>query len=285
MTVPAPRNDGDPTPDPGWATRLDPPKPGRVTDVHEVKYPDPIRFQAGEELAVVRRDDAFPRWIWCRATDGREGWVPDAIVELPAGARDRGVARHAYNARELPVSKGDAVRVIATFDGWHWVTEEGGVAGWVPESCVSVDEEPHEEQPMSEVTPKIDTVSYIILFVKDVEVSTAFYRDKVGVPVKFFDPHWTELATQGTTIALHKIDPANAGKTTDRPGNSEIVFQVKDVVGTREILQGRGIDIAAPKMVHEAGPDMVGASCVFRDPDGNLCSIYGMVPKSAVAGQ
>src|SRR5688572_14710881 len=117
---------------------------------------------------------------------------------------------------------------------------------------------------MPEVTPRIETISHIILFVKDVERSVAFYRDKVGVPVKFFDPHWTELATQGTTLAIHGIDASNAGKVGAAQGGSEIVFQVADVIGTRAILKERGIDIEEPKLVHEAGPDMIGVSCVFK---------------------
>ena len=130
--------------------------------------------------------------------------------------------------------------------------------------------------------PRVDKIGYIILFVKDVEASTAFYRDKVGVPVRSFDPHWTELATQGTTIALHKVDESNAGKAGSSQGGAEIVFSVDDVLGTRKLLAERGIAIAAPKMVHEAGPEMAGVSCLFRDPDGNLCSVYGIAPKSAI---
>jgi len=135
---------------------------------------------------------------------------------------------------------------------------------------------------MAEVSPRIDKVGYVILFVKDVEASVAFYRDKVGVPVRSYDPHWSELATQGTTIALHGIDASNADKAGPSQG-SEIVFAVEDVLGVRKILKERGVAVEEPKVVHEAGPEMVGVSCMFRDPDGNLCSVYGLAPRAAVA--
>jgi hypothetical protein len=36
--------------------------------------------RTGEILAVVERDDESG-WLWCRATTGREGWVPSRTVE------------------------------------------------------------------------------------------------------------------------------------------------------------------------------------------------------------
>ena len=36
--------------------------------------------RAGEQLEVLERDDESG-WLWCRASDGREGWVPVKTVE------------------------------------------------------------------------------------------------------------------------------------------------------------------------------------------------------------
>lgn len=126
------------TPAGSWATRHDPPRPGHVTAPHVVVYPDPIRVTAGAPLHVGRRDDGFPRWLWCRAADGREGWVPDVLVDVDSSNPGHARARHAYDARELAVEVGALVLVVATFDGWHWV-EADGKAGWIPESCATVD--------------------------------------------------------------------------------------------------------------------------------------------------
>ena len=46
-------------------------------------------------------------------------------------------------------------------------------------------------------------VSYAIVFVSDMSKSVAFYRDVIGLPLRFESPHWTEFATDGATLALH----------------------------------------------------------------------------------
>lgn len=133
---------------------------------------------------------------------------------------------------------------------------------------------------MTEGTLRVDSIGYVILFVKDMEGALAFYRDTVGVPVRFASPEWTELETKGLTLALHLTAPDKG-----RPGGSpEVVFNVDDVLAARTTLAARGVAIAPPKIVHEAGEGMAGVSCLFRDPDGHSLSIYGIVPAAAVAG-
>jgi len=46
-------------------------------------------------------------------------------------------------------------------------------------------------------------VNYAIVFVSDMSRSVAFYRDAVGLPLRFESPGWTEFATEGATLALH----------------------------------------------------------------------------------
>ena len=49
-------------------------------------------------------------------------------------------------------------------------------------------------------------LNYAIVFVSDMTRSVAFYRDVIGLPLKFDSPEWSELATDGATVALHKAD-------------------------------------------------------------------------------
>jgi catechol 2,3-dioxygenase-like lactoylglutathione lyase family enzyme len=42
-------------------------------------------------------------------------------------------------------------------------------------------------------------VSYAIVFVSDMKRSVSFYRDVIGMPLKFETPGWTEFATGGAT--------------------------------------------------------------------------------------
>jgi len=43
----------------------------------------------GEELEVVA-EDLESGWLWCRASSGREGWVPVKTLELPGCRAGRG---------------------------------------------------------------------------------------------------------------------------------------------------------------------------------------------------
>src|SRR5258708_16542286 len=52
---------------------------------------------------------------------------------------------------------------------------------------------------------------YIIVFVSDMQRSTAFYRDTLGLPLKFTSPGWTEFSNGGTLISLHKHMGGEAG--------------------------------------------------------------------------
>ncbi|MCI0594955.1 MAG: VOC family protein [candidate division Zixibacteria bacterium] len=55
-------------------------------------------------------------------------------------------------------------------------------------------------------------VSYAIVFVSDMKRSAAFYRDVIGLPLKFESPGWTEFATEGAALALHAAEKGNSGK-------------------------------------------------------------------------
>src|SRR5262245_17465494 len=71
-------------------------------------------------------------------------------------------------------------------------------------------------------------LNYAIIFVSDMKRSVVFYRDIIGMPLKFESPEWTEFATEGATIALHasKAPAQGAGGEHDgaagscRPGLS-----------------------------------------------------------------
>jgi len=53
-------------------------------------------------------------------------------------------------------------------------------------------------------------VNYVIIFVGDMKRSLLFYRDVIGLPLKFESPEWTEFATDGTTLALHASERSNS---------------------------------------------------------------------------
>jgi len=66
----------------------------------QVVYSDPIRGAAGDRLALGRRDDEYPGWVWAMAADGRAGWVPESWLRVEGAS---GVLLRDYTAAEMPL--------------------------------------------------------------------------------------------------------------------------------------------------------------------------------------
>jgi hypothetical protein len=47
---------------------------------HTIPDRPPIRLHIGEEVQVALADDHESGWLWCRAGNGAEGWVPARTV-------------------------------------------------------------------------------------------------------------------------------------------------------------------------------------------------------------
>jgi catechol 2,3-dioxygenase-like lactoylglutathione lyase family enzyme len=60
---------------------------------------------------------------------------------------------------------------------------------------------------------------YAIEFVGDMDRAVKFYRDVIGLPLKFESPEWSEFSTGETTLALHPASDKNpAARTRDVTG-------------------------------------------------------------------
>jgi lactoylglutathione lyase len=115
----------------------------------------------------------------------------------------------------------------------------------------------------------IEKIDYTMVVVSDMQRSVEFYRDLLGIPLKFQSPDWTEFQTGATTLALHGGGvPATAppaGDPTKQAGSCSIGFNVEDVDKTFEELKAKGIKFVMPPMQRE-GEGIKLAVCV--DPDG-----------------
>ena len=123
-------------------------------------------------------------------------------------------------------------------------------------------------------------VTYLMVNVSDMGRSVAFYRDVVGLPLKYETPGWTEFATGTTTVALH-LSPcaeAKAGPSTGpTAGSCSIGFSVDDIDAAWKKLEGRGAHFVVPPMLRaEEGIRLA----VFVDPDGLMVSIAEAVAKA-----
>lgn len=95
---------------------------------YKVEYPDPIQVGRGETVTVGREDEEFPGWKWCKAADGREGWVP---VELLSNEGTEAIVMTEYSARELAVQPGEKVIVEEERHDWLLVRNSRGDRGWL----------------------------------------------------------------------------------------------------------------------------------------------------------
>ena len=118
-------------------------------------------------------------------------------------------------------------------------------------------------------------VSYAIVFVSDMKRSVAFYRDVVGLPLKFDSPEWSEFSTDGATFALHRAEDPNGRGGSAEAGPSEVE------AGTcRPGLSVPDLDAFHERMIeHEVictqqPKDLFGSKIAqYLDPDGLAISV------------
>ena len=105
--------------------------PLRVIRDWTATYADPIRVAAGDVVVLSGRRDVWDGrvWIWARAPDGREGWIPDDAVRQADGGS---VATTGFDAREMTCRSGERVVVVAETHGWVLCSAPDGRRGWVP---------------------------------------------------------------------------------------------------------------------------------------------------------
>ena len=123
----------------------------------------------------------------------------------------------------------------------------------------------------------LGSLSYVILYVKDVLKVVPFYRDTLGMKVKGeVNEWWTELDAGACTLALHKSEAAPpTSKEAPTP-----VFNVADIRAAQAALKACGVKASEPHQVCDDG-DKVGLSSDFQDPEGNRLSIFGLVKKGS----
>jgi catechol 2,3-dioxygenase-like lactoylglutathione lyase family enzyme len=112
-----------------------------------------------------------------------------------------------------------------------------------------------------------------MIFVKDLERMTRFYRDALGLKVlqQTLTSDWVELDAGGAMLALHAI-PSEIAATIEiatpprRRSNAPIklIFEVDDLDGARADLIAHGAIMAEPRSW---------SACDGIDPEGNVFQI------------
>jgi predicted enzyme related to lactoylglutathione lyase len=107
------------------------------------------------------------------------------------------------------------------------------------------------------------TLSHVIEFVADMDRAVRFYRDTIGLPLKFQSLEWSEFATGETTLALHPASDRNP------PGKIELGFHVADLQHWHAEMTSKGLQFPmAPKK-----QDYGGMLAQFVDSEGSHASV------------
>lgn len=114
---------------------------------------------------------------------------------------------------------------------------------------------------------KVDDVFFNV---DDMEKAVAFYRDKLGLPVKYESADWVELDAGNVTIALRRFGSGPEGRPELGVGEgATLVFEVDDLEATRAELQAKGVEFLGG--IFEYGAVRLAA---FEDLNGNVLQIY-----------
>jgi lactoylglutathione lyase len=77
-------------------------------------------------------------------------------------------------------------------------------------------------------------LSHVIEFVADMDSAVKFYRDVIGLPLKFQSPGWSEFVTGETSLALHSASESKPA------GSLELGFHADDLPKFYEEMSARG---------------------------------------------
>jgi lactoylglutathione lyase len=105
-----------------------------------------------------------------------------------------------------------------------------------------------------------------IVTVSDMDRSVRFYRDTIGLALRFQSPDWSEFAVGPTTLALHSGGaPAPPAGKEQVAGRVSIGFNVENVDKLFAELQGKGVRVLFPPTDRQAQGIRITA---ILDPDG-----------------
>lgn len=106
-------------------------------------------------------------------------------------------------------------------------------------------------------------VGYVNVFVSDFDRAVAFYRDTLGLPLRFADGGhgYASFDTRGAGLALAREgEPGQSGRFTG------IGIVVDDVDATFEAWKERGVNFTMPPTRQPWG----GTLALFEDSEGNV---------------
>jgi lactoylglutathione lyase len=119
----------------------------------------------------------------------------------------------------------------------------------------------------------------VMITVSDMDRSVRFYRDVLGLPLRFQSPDWSEFETEAVTLALHGGGVPCAEAPHHGPpvaGTVSTGWQVEDLDAVYAALKAKGVPfVMEPTTREEEGIRLA----LFRDPDGCVLSLAEVVSR------
>ena len=110
---------------------------------------------------------------------------------------------------------------------------------------------------------EVEHVDFVSVPVTDMQRSTAWYRDTLGLPQTGEGGGFPEFKL-GDNVFLYLIDPTALGSTFAAGHGAPIALRVADVAAARAELEERGVEF-----VDDTYDSGVCHMAPFADPDGN----------------
>jgi lactoylglutathione lyase len=113
--------------------------------------------------------------------------------------------------------------------------------------------------------PEAPKLAYVMVFTADMKRSVAFYRDDLGLKMRFTSPAWSEFDTGQTVLALHPAGPNHPA------GTAAVGITVRDLDAFYAARKAAGATFTGPPEKQPYGSPLT----ELRDPDGALVSVGG----------
>jgi catechol 2,3-dioxygenase-like lactoylglutathione lyase family enzyme len=113
----------------------------------------------------------------------------------------------------------------------------------------------------------VERTDFISLPVTDMERSTRFYRDTLGLE-QVTDGGFPEFQL-GENVSVYLLNMEAIGSQWSAPHSAHVALRVPDVHATRSELESAGVEFAGETL--DTG---VCHMAFFRDPDGNALMLH-----------
>jgi len=136
----------------------------------------------------------------------------------------------------------------------------------------------------------LQAIDHVVLVVRDIERSLAFYRDVLGCPV-LREAEWRRGEARFPSVAigpaqmlnLHQAGaPVTPEAVNPQAGSEDLCFAAAvPVAEVTARLAAHGVPVEMGPVPRMGGRGVMGTSVYFRDPDGNLLEIMSYAEHAA----